>query len=61
MAKRLELVKDPDFREILKKNCRPIVGNQRNAQEEALIPNKTNKVRHAQIIQNIWNIVIKYK
>jgi hypothetical protein len=25
----------------------------------ALIPNETNKVRHAQIIQNIWNIVIK--
>jgi hypothetical protein len=25
----------------------------------ALIPNETNKVRHTQIIQNIWNIVIK--
>jgi hypothetical protein len=31
----------------------------RAGSELALIPNETNKVRHAQIIQNIWNIVIK--
>jgi hypothetical protein len=31
----------------------------RDQKNEALIPNETNKVRHAQIIQNIWNIVIK--
>jgi hypothetical protein len=31
----------------------------RAGSELALIPNEMNKVRHAQIIQNIWNIVIK--
>jgi hypothetical protein len=35
------------------------VARGRDQKNKALIPNETNKVRHAQIIQNIWNIVIK--